>query len=96
MTIPPPKTIADGLRVTTPGELTFPIIQQLVEDVVLVSDDEIRAAMKFALLRMKMVIEPSGAVAMAAVMHTKLPRNLVRTGIIVSGGNVDYAMLASL
>jgi threonine dehydratase len=94
--IPPPKTIADGLRSPTPGELTFPIIQELVEDVVLVSDDEIRAAMKFALLRMKIVVEPSGATAMAAVMHSKLPTGLGRTGIIVSGGNVDYEMLASL
>ena len=96
VTIPPPRTIADGLRVTSPGELTFPIIQELVEDVVLVTDDEIRAAMKFALLRMKMVVEPSGAAAMAAVMHRKVPQGLGRTGIIVSGGNVDYEMLASL
>ena len=96
VTIPPPKTIADGLRVTTPGELTFPIIQEFVEDVVLVTDDEIRAAMKFALLRMKIVAEPSGATAMAALMHSKLPGGLGRTGIIVSGGNVDYDTLASL
>jgi threonine dehydratase len=96
VTIPPPRTIADGLRVTTPGELTFPIIRELVEDVVLVSDDEIRAAMKFALLRMKIVVEPSGAVATAAVLHGKLPPGLGRVGIIVSGGNVDYEMLASL
>ncbi len=96
ITIPPPRTIADGLRVTSPGELTFPIIQELVEDVVLVSDEEIRAAMKFALLRMKIVIEPSGAVAMAAVMHGKTPMPSGKIGIVVSGGNVDYAMLASL
>ena len=96
VTIPPPRTIADGLRVTSPGELTFPIIQELVEDVVLVSDDEIRAAMKFALLRMKIVIEPSGAAAMAAVMHGKTPLRSGKIGIIVSGGNVDYEMLASL
>ena len=54
------------------------------------------AAMKFALLRMKMVVEPSGAVAMAATMTRKLPPELKRVGIIVSGGNVDYEMLASL
>jgi threonine dehydratase len=96
VTIPAPKTIADGLRAPSPGELTFPIIQELVEDIVLVTEDEIRAAMKFALLRMKMVVEPSGATAMAAVMHAKLPTGLGRTGIIVSGGNVDYEMLASL
>ncbi len=96
VTIPPPRTIADGLRVTTPGELTFPIIQELVEEVVLVSDDEIRAAMKFALLRMKMVAEPSGATAMAAVMHRHAPLQGGRVGIIVSGGNVDYEVLAAL
>ena len=96
VTIAPPRTIADGLRVTSPGELTFPIIQKHVEDVVLVTDDEIRAAMKFALLRMKMVVEPSGAVAAAAAMHGKLPRGLGRVGLIVSGGNVDYDVLASL
>ena len=89
ITIPPPRTIADGLRVTSPGELTFPIIQELVEDVVLVSDEEIRAAMKFALLRMKIVIEPSGAVAMAEVMHGKTPMPSGKIGIVVSGGNVD-------
>ncbi len=96
VTIPHPTTIADGLRAPTPGELTFPIIQELVDDVVLVSDDEIRAAMKFALLRMKIVVEPSGAVATAAVMHGKLPGKPGRTGIIISGGNVDYEMLCSL
>lgn len=96
VTIPPPRTIADGLRVQTPGELTFPIIQELVEDVVLVSDDEIRAAMKFALLRMKIVAEPSGATATAAVLHGKVPKGLGKVGIIVSGGNVDYDLLAAL
>lgn len=94
--IDPPTTIADGLRAQSPGKLTFPIVQQLVEQVVLVTDDEIRAAMKFALLRMKILIEPSGAVAMAAVLHRKLPPNLGRVGIIVSGGNVDFEVLQSL
>jgi threonine dehydratase len=94
--IAPPATIADGLRAQTPGKLTFPVVQQLVEDILLVSDEEIRAAMKFALLRMKMVVEPSGAVAMAAVMHGKLPAGLGRVGIVVSGGNVDYELLAAL
>ena len=94
--IPPPTTIADGLRAQSPGKLTFPVVQKLVEDVVLVSDNEIKAAMKFALLRMKLVIEPSGAVAMAAVMHGKLPKDIRRVGIIVSGGNVDYEVLAAL
>lgn len=96
VTIPPPRTIADGLRAPTPGELTFPVIKQHAEAIALVSDAEIRAAMKFALLRMKMVVEPSGAVATATVLHGKLPPQLGKVGIIVSGGNVDYDMVCSL
>ncbi|MFN7921309.1 MAG: threo-3-hydroxy-L-aspartate ammonia-lyase [Bryobacteraceae bacterium] len=94
--IPPPTTIADGLRVECPGELTFPIMQKLLESVVTVSDDEIRATMKFFLLRMKMLVEPSGATAAAALMHGKLPAGLGRVGVVVSGGNVDWEMLMTL
>jgi threonine dehydratase len=94
--IPPPGTIADGLRAPAPGKLTFPVVQKLVEEVVLVTDDEIRAAMKFALMRMKIAIEPSGGVAMAAVMHGKIPTGLGKVGIVISGGNADYEVLASL
>jgi len=94
--IPMPETIADGLRATKPGEITFPIIQQHVEDIVLVSDNEIRETMKFLLTRMKMLVEPSGAVAAAALMHHKLPKGLGRTGVIVSGGNVDLEFFKTL
>ena len=94
--IPPPSTIADGLRSPSPGKLTFPVLQRNLERIVLVADAEIRAAMKFQLLRMKMVVEPSGAAASAAVLHGKLPKDIRRVGIIVSGGNVDYEMLCSL
>jgi threonine dehydratase len=96
MTIPVPQTIADGLRSPSPGELTFPIIQKNVEDVVLVSDDEIRETLKFFLTRMKLLIEPSGAVAPAALLFGKLPKDLGRVGAIVSGGNVDLEFLQSL
>jgi threonine dehydratase len=96
MTIPVPQTIADGLRAPSPGELTFPIIQKNVEDIVLVSDDEIRETMKFFLTRMKLLVEPSGAVAPAALLFGKLPKGLGRTGAIVSGGNVDLEFLQSL
>jgi len=96
VSIPPPQTIADGLRASTPGALTFPIIQKHVEEVVLVTDDEIRAAMKFFLTRMKLVVEPSGAVPAAALMHGKLPRDLKRVGVIISGGNVDLEFLGTL
>ncbi len=87
--IPMPLTIADGLRATKPGELTFAIMQKHVEEVILVSDKEIRDTMRFLLTRMKMLVEPSGAVAAAALFHHKLPQGLGKTGVIVSGGNVD-------
>ena len=94
--VPPPQTIADGLRTQTPGTLTFPIIQQHVTDILTVSDDEIRAAMRFTLLRLKTVIEPSGAVGIAAALNGKLPQRHQRIGIIISGGNIDPAMLADV
>jgi len=87
--IPLPETIADGLRATTPGALTFPIVQQHVEDIALVTDAEIRAAMKFLLTRMKILVEPSGAASAAAVMHGKLQSAIPKIGVILSGGNVD-------
>jgi threonine dehydratase len=94
--IPMPQTIADGLRATTPGAITFPIIQKYVDDVLLVSDGEIREAMKFLLTRMKMLVEPSGAVTAAALYHRKLPGGLKRVGAILSGGNVDLEILQTL
>jgi threonine dehydratase len=94
--VPLPKTIADGLRAQSPGEHTFPVIQNLVEDVLIVSDDEIREAMRFFFTRMKLVVEPSGAVAAAAVLAGKLPQHIKSPGIIISGGNVDLGVIASL
>ena len=94
--IPTPDTIADGLRSTTPGELTFPILRRHVEQMLLVTDDEIRATVKFLLMRMKILVEPSGAVPAAAVLVKKLPAGLGRVGIILSGGNMDYEQLANL
>jgi threonine dehydratase len=92
--IPAPDTIADGLRSPSPGELTFPVIQKNVEKIVLVSEDEIRATVKFLLTRMKILVEPSGAVSAAAAMFGKLPSGLGRVGIVLSGGNVDLDQLA--
>src|SRR5277367_5066544 len=71
--IPLPETIADGLRASKPGAITFPIVQKHVEDILLVSDAEIRAAMNFLLTRMKILVEPSGAASAAAVMLKKIP-----------------------
>jgi threonine dehydratase len=96
VTIAPPQTIADGLRSPSPGAITFPIIQKHVEDIVLVSDREIRETMKFLLTRMKMLVEPSGAVGAAALLHHKLPQDLGRVGVLVSGGNVDLDVLQTL
>jgi threonine dehydratase len=91
-----PDTIADGLRSPQPGELTFPIVRQLVEGILLVTEDEIRAAVRFALLRMKILVEPSGAVPMAAVLFGKLPPGIARAGVVLSGGNVDFEELAKM
>jgi threonine dehydratase len=93
--IPPPATIADGLRAQTPGAITFPIVQKLVDEIVLVTDEEIRAAVKFLLMRLKIVVEPSGAVPAAAALFSKL-KGVKRVGLVVSGGNLDYEMLAGL
>lgn len=87
VSVPMPETIADGLRATKPGALTFPIIQKHVQDIALVSDAEIRDAMRFLLTRMKMLVEPSGAAPAAAVMTRKISAR--RCGVILSGGNVD-------
>ena len=94
VSIPPPPTIADGLRVQTPGSLTFPILQELAEDVLTVSDEEIIASIKFMLFRMKILVEPSGAAAAAAVMFRKLPEDVKRVGVILSGGNIDESVLS--
>jgi threonine dehydratase len=94
--IPPPSTLADGLRATRPGEVTFPILQELAEGILLVSEEEIRATVKFLLLRLKILVEPSGAVAAAAVLHGKLPPGVRRIGVILSGGNMDWETLAAL
>jgi threonine dehydratase len=93
--IPVPDTIADGLRSQKPGELTFPIVRSLAERIVLVTDDELRATVKFLLLELKILVEPSGAAAAAAVLFHKLPPDLRSIGVVLSGGNVDFEDLAS-
>jgi threonine dehydratase len=94
--IPPPPTIADGLRVQTPGALTFPITRANAEQVLTVSDDQIAEVMRFMLFRMKLLVEPSGAAAAAAVFFKKLPENTRRVGVVLSGGNIDGDVLARL
>ncbi len=94
--IPPPLTIADGLRSPSPGEVPFPIVQELVESVLLVSENDIKAAVRFLLSRMKILTEPSGAVPAAALLHKKVPTGIRKAGIILSGGNVDFDVLAEI
>ncbi|MFI7697933.1 threo-3-hydroxy-L-aspartate ammonia-lyase [Nonomuraea sp. NPDC049480] len=96
VSIPVPRTIADGQAADIPGELTFSINKHLVDDVVLVSDDEIREAMRLAFERMKIVIEPSGATPLAALLAGRLERVPPRIGLIVSGGNIDARRFAEL
>ncbi|HEY8224204.1 MAG TPA: threonine/serine dehydratase [Pyrinomonadaceae bacterium] len=96
ISIPPPATIADGLRVQIPGKLTFPIVQQVAEDVLTVSDEEIIETIKFILFRMKLLVEPSGAAAAAAVLFKKLPADVKRVGVVLSGGNIDPEMLTRI
>ncbi len=83
-----PETIADGLRSPQPGALTFPIIQEHVDEIVLVSETEIQSAQGFLASRLKIVVEPSGAVTAAAVLFGKLSPALQRVGVVLSGGNV--------
>ncbi len=91
--IPVPRTIADGLAVATPGRLTFPIVRELVNDILLVSDRELMGTIRFILERMKLLVEPSGAAA-AAVLNQRLQTRGRRIGVILSGGNVDPTALA--
>jgi threo-3-hydroxy-L-aspartate ammonia-lyase len=90
-----PATIADGLRASEPGELTFPINEKLLADVVTVPEEAIIETMRFAFARLKIVIEPSAAVALAA-LRTGAVAATGRTGVVLSGGNVAPADFAAL
>ncbi len=97
VTIAPPPTIADGIRNLSPGALTFPINKQTLTDVLLVSDKEIEEAVRFLLLRGKILVEPTGAVPAAALLAGKLPMPKgSRVGVVLSGGNIDPALLAEI
>jgi threo-3-hydroxy-L-aspartate ammonia-lyase len=89
-----PKTIADGAQTQVVGKLTFPVIQQYVDDIVTASDAQLIDAMKFFSGRMKMVVEPTGCLAAAAALYGAVDVKNKRVGIIVSGGNVDMAAFA--
>ena len=89
-----PNTIADGAQTTHAGELTFAIMRALVADVLTVSDAQLIEAMKFFAARMKIVVEPTGCLAAAAVFGKQIDLTGKRVGVILSGGNVDPAALA--
>ncbi|ADO48877.1 threo-3-hydroxy-L-aspartate ammonia-lyase [[Enterobacter] lignolyticus] len=86
-----PTTIADGAQTQHLGELTFPIIQQKVDDILTVTDEELLVAMRFLAERMKMVVEPTGCLGFAAARARREALKGKRIGIIISGGNVDIA-----
>jgi threonine dehydratase len=86
-------TIADGLRSSQPGDLTFPVISKYIDDIVLVKEDEIRHAFRFVLERMKQLIEPSSATTVAAAMFNKLPFKNKKVVTVITGGNVDLTQI---
>jgi threonine dehydratase len=90
--VPPPRTIADGLRVRTPGAWTWTVLKKLLSRVELVSDAEILDAMRFALHELRLVLEPSGAASLALALR----EGRGRCGVLLSGGNVDAALLAQV
>jgi len=94
--IPVPRTIADGQQADIPGELTFAVNRQVVDTIVTVSDAEILDAMAFLFDRMKLVTEPSGASAAAALLAGRAEAGGARVGVIISGGNVGAARFAEL
>ncbi|CAM3259748.1 MULTISPECIES: pyridoxal-phosphate dependent enzyme [Streptomyces] len=83
-----PRTIADALTATTPGAVTFAINQRLLDGVLVVGDDELRTAMRFALERLKMLVEPGGAAGLAALLADRVDPPPARVGVIISGGNI--------
>ena len=83
-----PRTIADGQQTEAPGKLTWPTVRPLVRGILTVTDDEIRDTMRFLFERMKLVSEPSGASALAALMSGKIDARGKRVGVTISGGNI--------
>jgi threonine dehydratase len=91
-----PETIADGARTPCLGEYTFPMVMRYVDRMVTVSDEELVRAMRFAMERMKIVVEPTGVLALAALLSGKISARGAKVGIIISGGNVDLDALPDL
>ena len=90
-----PNTIADGARTTSIGRINFAVFQQNVKEIVTVSDEELLRATRFFFERMKLVVEPTGALGAAALMCGRIPVEGKRVGVMVTGGNADLGDLAS-
>ena len=93
--IPLPDTIADGARTTSLGQVTFPLVMNYVSDMLTVTDEELLRAMFFLWERMKLVVEPTGALALCALFENKLSAHGLKVGVILSGGNVDLRWAAA-
>jgi threonine dehydratase len=96
VSIDTPRTIADGAQTLHLGDYTFPVIRELVDDIITVSDAQIVDTMRFFAERMKQIVEPTGCLAAAAVLQGVLPVVGKRVGVIISGGNVDLERFGSL
>jgi threonine dehydratase len=95
-TVDNPPTIADGARTPSLGTLTFPMVRSLVDDMATVSDDDLVRAMRFLWERMKVVVEPTGALGLAAALAGKVAVAGSRVGVVLSGGNVDLGQALAL
>jgi threonine dehydratase len=95
-TVRNPRTIADGARTPSLGRLTFPLVRANVDDMVSVPDDALVHAMRFLWERMKLVVEPTGALGLAAALRGKVAVEGKRVGVILSGGNVDLVAALEL
>jgi threonine dehydratase len=95
-TVHNPRTIADGARTPSLGAITFPLVRANVDDMVTVTDDELKDALRFVWERMKLVVEPTGALGLAAAWAGKVEVAGLRVGVIVSGGNADLDTLPQL
>jgi threonine dehydratase len=94
--IPVPDTVADGARTQCAGAVTFPLILQNVDEMLTVTDDELLSAMFFLWERMKIVVEPTGALAACALLQKKISSHGLRVGVVISGGNVDLKWAAEI
>jgi len=92
---PNPPTIADGTRTTCMGEITFPLVREFVDEMKTVSEDDIKEAVRFFYYRMKLVVEPSGALGLAALLSGSV-KATGNVGVIVSGGNIDGAVMSDI